>query len=64
MKMLSVFNRMVENEGRTVIRSIEWFLRIREEQEKTDLTPPASKTESMGPLSLQHSKAYNIRQFT
>ncbi len=34
MKMLSVLQRMVENEGRTAIRAIEWFLWMRDEQEK------------------------------
>jgi hypothetical protein len=33
--MLSVLQRMVENEGRTAIRAVEWFLWMGEEQEKS-----------------------------
>jgi len=45
MKMLSVLQRTVENEGRTAIRAVEWFLWIRDEREKQSLGPhPLQKT--------------------
>ncbi len=34
MKMLSVLQRMVENEGRMVIRAGEWFLWMRDDFQK------------------------------
>jgi hypothetical protein len=50
MKMLSVLQGMVENEGRMVIRASEWILRIGEDKGKNSnfKGPTLSKTESMG----------------
>ncbi len=52
MKMLSVLQRMVENEGRTAIRAIEWFLWRRDEQEKAKSTAASNGGTSSMKLTL------------
>jgi hypothetical protein len=54
MKMLSAFHRMVENGGRTVIRVSEWFLWMRDGQEKAKVKSPTRKPGVMGhPIRLK-----------
>ena len=45
MKMLSVLQRTVENEGRTAIRAGEWLLWMRDERQETKVKSPTRKTD-------------------
>ncbi len=49
MKMLSVLQGMVENEGRTAIRRAEWLRHMRDEGKIAKSKTPPSKTEGRAP---------------
>jgi hypothetical protein len=57
MKMLSVLQRIVENEGRTAIMAVEWLLQVRAQQEKNRVkTRTLQKPKHVAQLSFQRSK--------